>query len=162
MVRSVCLFCLVFCILSVSSVLLAGEDDADDKSAGSAGTEYDDIEEQAHNVSHPQTPAEDDPVLPLLPKRPENLLGTALKFPLPPSLCVCLVWAHVGMSVTFACVSADEVTYEVEAEGEQDYDDAMPGENAEIPLTDPSAQADVNMDAETDAVVEVDVHAQPE
>lgn len=62
---------------------------------------------------------------------------------------------------------ADEVTYEVEIEGEQDYDDAMPiealaNENAGTPTSDPPAQADVIMDAETNAnieVVEVDVHA---
>ncbi|XP_057184805.1 uncharacterized protein LOC130551264, partial [Triplophysa rosa] len=105
-----------------------GEDDADDKSAGSTGTEYDDIEEQAHDVSHSQTHDEDDPGLPLLPKRPETLL--------------------------------DEVTYEVEIEGEQDYDDAMPreplaNENAGTPTADPPAQADVIMDAETNANIEV-------
>ncbi|KAA0714331.1 Antigen WC1.1 [Triplophysa tibetana] len=115
-----------------------GEDNADDKSAGSAGTEYDDIEEQGHDFSHSQTHDEEEPDPPLLPKRPEALL--------------------------------DEVTYEVEIEGEQDYDDAMPiealaNENAGTPTADPPAQADVFMDAETNAnieVVEVDVHAQPE
>lgn len=97
-VRSVCLLlCLPFCLLfSLSNLFfLPGEDDADDKSAGSAGTEYDDIEEQAHAVSHPQTDTENDPGLPLLPKRPENLLGTALKFTPPHCVFVCLVWAHV-------------------------------------------------------------------
>lgn len=67
-------------------------------------------------------------------------------------------------------LSADEVTYEVEIEGEQDYDDAMPretlaNENAGTPTTDPSARADEVLDAETNAnteVVEVDVHGQPE
>ncbi|XP_056629485.1 scavenger receptor cysteine-rich type 1 protein M130 [Triplophysa dalaica] len=142
-----------------------GEDDADDKSAGSAGTEYDDIEEQAHDVSHSQTHDEDDPDPPLLPKRPETLLGTALKFKPPHCVCVCVFCfcAHERISVTFA----DEVTYEVEIEGEQDYDDAIPiealaNENAGTPTADPPAQADVIMDAETNAnieVVEVDVHA---
>lgn len=92
---SIALFAILSCVLSIQSVLLPGEDDADDKSAGSAGTEYDDIEEQAHAVSHPQTDTEDDPGLPLLPKRPENLLGTALKFTPPHCVFVCLVWAHV-------------------------------------------------------------------
>lgn len=100
--RSVCLSIAIFFIChsvfySVSWSIyhpnlffLPGEDDADDKSAGSAGTEYDDIEEQAHDVSHSQTHDEDDPDLPLLPKRPETLLGTALKFK--PPHCVCVLF----------------------------------------------------------------------
>ncbi|XP_073723496.1 scavenger receptor cysteine-rich type 1 protein M160 [Misgurnus anguillicaudatus] len=114
------------------------EHDVDDKSARSSGTEYDDIEEQANDASYPQTPADEDQTLPLLPSRPENL--------------------H------------DEVTYEVEKEIQEDYDDvmseeALANENAEISMKDAPAQADVIMDEGGNAntnEVEVEVHSQPE
>ncbi|CAM4718502.1 unnamed protein product [Leuciscus chuanchicus] len=50
-----------------------GGEDADDRSKGSSGTEYDDIEGQNSDISLPQTHADDD--LPLLPKRPNNILA---------------------------------------------------------------------------------------
>ncbi|XP_051509418.1 scavenger receptor cysteine-rich type 1 protein M160 isoform X2 [Myxocyprinus asiaticus] len=83
-----------------------GEEDADDRSKGSSGTEYDDIERQVNDVSPIQTHTDFDQSLPLLPKRPENMI--------------------------------DDVTYEVEIENQENYDDVMPfetdaNENAGIP-----------------------------
>ncbi|XP_056115506.1 antigen WC1.1 [Rhinichthys klamathensis goyatoka] len=49
-----------------------GEEDADDRSEVSSGTEYDDIEGQNSDISPHQSHADDD--LPLLPKRPDNIL----------------------------------------------------------------------------------------
>ncbi|XP_048065757.1 scavenger receptor cysteine-rich type 1 protein M160 isoform X2 [Megalobrama amblycephala] len=46
--------------------------DADDRSQGSSGTEYDDIEGQNGDISPHQTHNDDN--LPLLPKRPDNIL----------------------------------------------------------------------------------------
>ncbi|XP_058641429.1 scavenger receptor cysteine-rich type 1 protein M160 [Onychostoma macrolepis] len=51
----------------------SGEEDEDDRKRGSSGTEYDDIDGQANGIS-PQTLHDDDLNLPVLPKRPENIL----------------------------------------------------------------------------------------
>ncbi|KTG31848.1 hypothetical protein cypCar_00027803, partial [Cyprinus carpio] len=51
-----------------------GEEDEDDRKRGSSGTEYDDIEEQASGIFPSQTHHDEDLDLPLLPKRPENIL----------------------------------------------------------------------------------------
>lgn len=67
----------------------AGEEDEDDRKRGSSGTEYDDIEGQANGISPSQTHHDDDLNLPLLPKRPENILGTSLKYT-PHCVCVCV------------------------------------------------------------------------
>ncbi|XP_039521396.1 scavenger receptor cysteine-rich type 1 protein M130 isoform X3 [Pimephales promelas] len=113
-----------------------GEEDADDKSEGSSGTEYDDIEGQNRDISPHQSHADDD--LPLLPKRSENIL-------------------------------ADQDTYEVETEKQEDYDDVMAFENAG--MADALAQVDVAVDAGTDSeagadalvvTTEVEVHAEQE
>ncbi|XP_051949705.1 antigen WC1.1 [Xyrauchen texanus] len=116
-----------------------GEDDVDDRSKGSSGTEYDDIERQVNDVSPLQTLTDFDPSLPLLPKRPENMI-------------------------------ADDVTYEVEIENQEDYDDVMPAdanENAGIPTKTVQAQVDalnaaedaVNMDVMADTVTCADANA---
>ncbi|XP_016295596.1 scavenger receptor cysteine-rich type 1 protein M160 [Sinocyclocheilus anshuiensis] len=52
----------------------ANENDEYDRKTGSSGTEYDDIEGQANGISPSQTYHDDDLNLPLLPKRPENIL----------------------------------------------------------------------------------------
>ncbi|XP_016411735.1 scavenger receptor cysteine-rich type 1 protein M160-like [Sinocyclocheilus rhinocerous] len=52
----------------------SGEEDEYDRKTGSSGTEYDDIEGQANGISPSQTHHDDDLNLPLLPKRPENIL----------------------------------------------------------------------------------------
>ncbi|RXN12416.1 scavenger receptor cysteine-rich type 1 M160-like protein [Labeo rohita] len=51
----------------------AGEED-DYRKRGSSGTEYDDIEGQANGISPSETHHDDNIDLPLLPKRPENIL----------------------------------------------------------------------------------------
>ncbi|KTF94969.1 hypothetical protein cypCar_00026461 [Cyprinus carpio] len=51
-----------------------GEEDEDDRKRDSSGTEYDDIEGQANGISPSQTHHDDNVNLPLLPKRPENIL----------------------------------------------------------------------------------------
>uniref|UniRef100_A0A9J7WY93 Si:dkey-8e10.2 n=1 Tax=Cyprinus carpio carpio TaxID=630221 RepID=A0A9J7WY93_CYPCA len=53
----------------------SGEEDEDDRKRDSSGTEYDDIEGQANGISPSQTHHDDNVNLPLLPKRPENILG---------------------------------------------------------------------------------------
>ncbi|XP_077078848.1 scavenger receptor cysteine-rich type 1 protein M130 [Siphateles boraxobius] len=124
----------------VDSVNKMGEEDVDDRSEDSSGTEYDDIEGQNSDISPHQTHADDD--LPLLPKRSDNIL-------------------------------ADQDTYEVETEKQEDYDDVMPVENAG--MADTQAQVDVSVNAGTDseagtgvnadAVVvttEIEVHAEQE
>ncbi|XP_043102262.1 scavenger receptor cysteine-rich type 1 protein M160 isoform X1 [Puntigrus tetrazona] len=50
------------------------EEDEDDRKRGSSGTEYDDIEGQANEIFPSQTHREHDLNLPLLPRRPENML----------------------------------------------------------------------------------------
>uniref|UniRef100_A0A8C2KG13 Si:dkey-8e10.2 n=1 Tax=Cyprinus carpio TaxID=7962 RepID=A0A8C2KG13_CYPCA len=52
----------------------SGEEDEDDRKRDSSGTEYDDIEGQANGISPSQTHHDDNVNLPLLPKRPENIL----------------------------------------------------------------------------------------
>ncbi|XP_059379216.1 scavenger receptor cysteine-rich type 1 protein M160-like [Carassius carassius] len=52
----------------------SGEEDEDDRKRDSSGTEYDDIEGQANRISPSQTHHDNDLNLPLLPKRPENIL----------------------------------------------------------------------------------------
>ncbi|XP_042585217.1 antigen WC1.1-like [Cyprinus carpio] len=52
----------------------SGEEDENDRKRGSSGTEYDDIEEQASGISPSQTHHDEDLDVPLLPKRPENIL----------------------------------------------------------------------------------------
>ncbi|XP_026102667.1 scavenger receptor cysteine-rich type 1 protein M160 [Carassius auratus] len=52
----------------------SGEEDEDGRKRDSSGTEYDDIEGQANGISPSQTHHDDDLNLPLLPKRPENIL----------------------------------------------------------------------------------------
>ncbi|KAL0187113.1 hypothetical protein M9458_018783, partial [Cirrhinus mrigala] len=50
------------------------EEDEDYRKRDSSGTEYDDIEGQANGISPSQTHHDDDLDLPLLPKRPEDIL----------------------------------------------------------------------------------------
>ncbi|XP_050972473.1 antigen WC1.1 [Labeo rohita] len=52
----------------------SGEEDEDYRKRGSSGTEYDDIEGQANGISSSETHHDDNIDLPLLPKRPENIL----------------------------------------------------------------------------------------
>ncbi|XP_026102379.1 scavenger receptor cysteine-rich type 1 protein M130-like [Carassius auratus] len=52
----------------------SGEEDEDDRKRDSSGTEYDDIEGQANGISPSQTHHDEDLDIPLLPKRPENIL----------------------------------------------------------------------------------------
>ncbi|XP_026126537.1 scavenger receptor cysteine-rich type 1 protein M160-like [Carassius auratus] len=52
----------------------SGEEDEDDRKRDSSGTEYDDIEGQANGTSPSQTHHDEDLDIPLLPKRPENIL----------------------------------------------------------------------------------------
>ncbi|XP_059358913.1 scavenger receptor cysteine-rich type 1 protein M130-like [Carassius carassius] len=52
----------------------SGEEDEDDRKRDSSGTEYDDIEGQAKEISPSQTHHDEDLDIPLLPKRPENIL----------------------------------------------------------------------------------------
>ncbi|XP_042586337.1 antigen WC1.1-like [Cyprinus carpio] len=60
--------------LIIITLNISGEEDEDDRKRGSSGTEYDDIEEQASGIFPSQTHHDEDLDLPLLPKRPENIL----------------------------------------------------------------------------------------
>ncbi|KAK2898280.1 hypothetical protein Q8A67_009698 [Cirrhinus molitorella] len=118
----------------------SGEEEDDYRKRGSSGTEYDDIEGQDNDISPSKTHHDEDFNLPLLPKRPENILDQ------------------------------DTYEVEIEKQDDyDDVVSVEDGANENAGTTGRQAHLDVDSDAgpgaNADAMLvtaEVEVHAQPE
>ncbi|XP_051760405.1 scavenger receptor cysteine-rich type 1 protein M160 isoform X2 [Ctenopharyngodon idella] len=121
-----------------------GDEDADDRIQGSSGTEYDDIEGQNSDISPHQTHIDDD--LPLLPKRPNNILDED----------------------TYEVETENQEEYDdvMPVEAAANENEGMADTQAHVDVavdagTDSEAGTGVNADAVV-VTAEVEVHAEPE